>query len=282
MKNLIKLATLALTLIALIFVCASCAVTEPEPQPVSIASVQPTYLDRGVEIVITMTDGTQTSFFITNGVNGADGKDGLDGKDGKDGVNGVNGIDGKDGKDGTNGADGVNGKSAYELALSNGYAGTEEDWLKSFGYWEEDTSKEFNLSNFILKDYYSSSTDSGWKFLDALASDEFSLYLKMSNMTVKTYSAYTHCRITLNSKNLRNVSKIKIKYAAGYVPSDYDALSIDFETDGECVYKVINTCGLGTALWESWGIYNYEINNQHCESVIVYGDFYIPAHLIDD
>ena len=27
--------------------------------------------------------------------------------------------------------DGVNGKSAYEIAVSHGFSGTEEDWLKS-------------------------------------------------------------------------------------------------------------------------------------------------------
>lgn len=48
-----------------------------------------------------------------------DGKDGVDGKDGKDGVNG------KDGKDG---ADGL---SAYQIAVNNGFEGTEEEWLKS-------------------------------------------------------------------------------------------------------------------------------------------------------
>ena len=34
-------------------------------------------------------------------------------------------------KDGQNGQDGVNGKSAYELAVAHGYAGTEEQWLAS-------------------------------------------------------------------------------------------------------------------------------------------------------
>lgn len=32
-------------------------------------------------------------------------------------------------KDGVDGKDGVNGKSAYELAVDNGYKGTEQDWL---------------------------------------------------------------------------------------------------------------------------------------------------------
>ena len=50
---------------------------------------------------------------------------------GVDGVNGTNGIDGKDGKDGADGKDGVDGKSAYELAVENGFVGTVDEWLDS-------------------------------------------------------------------------------------------------------------------------------------------------------
>lgn len=47
------------------------------------------------------------------------------------GKDGVNGVDGKDGKDGQNGTDGVDGKSAYEIAVDNGFIGTEQEWLNS-------------------------------------------------------------------------------------------------------------------------------------------------------
>ena len=53
------------------------------------------------------------------GINGVNGKDGVDGKDGKDG------------KDGAPGKDGANGKSAYELAVENGFSGSLDDWLLS-------------------------------------------------------------------------------------------------------------------------------------------------------
>jgi hypothetical protein len=42
------------------------------------------------------------------------------------------GCEGDDGDDGTNGTNGADGQSAYELAVENGYAGTEEEWLDSF------------------------------------------------------------------------------------------------------------------------------------------------------
>lgn len=57
---------------------------------------------------------------------GKDGKDGLNGTPGKDGKPGK---DGRDGKDGVNGKDGANGLSAYEIAVKQGFEGTEEEWI---------------------------------------------------------------------------------------------------------------------------------------------------------
>lgn len=39
---------------------------------------------------------------------------------------------------GTNGKDGVDGKSAYEIAVENGFEGTEEEWLQSLDYEHSD------------------------------------------------------------------------------------------------------------------------------------------------
>lgn len=53
---------------------------------------------------------------------GEKGDTGADGKDGTDGVDGVDGVDG---------ADGADGKSAYDIAVDNGFEGTETEWLES-------------------------------------------------------------------------------------------------------------------------------------------------------
>lgn len=81
-----------------------------------------------------------------DGKDGADGKDGKDGRDGIDGKDGRDGVDGKDGKDGRDGKDGArgprgergpqgpkgdNGESAYQVAVRNGFTGTEQQWLMS-------------------------------------------------------------------------------------------------------------------------------------------------------
>lgn len=53
----------------------------------------------------------------------------LQGLNGKDGVDGIDGIDGIDGEDGQNGKDGADGKSAYELAVEDGFQGSLHEWL---------------------------------------------------------------------------------------------------------------------------------------------------------
>jgi len=62
------------------------------------------------------------------GINGTNGTNGVDGTNG---IDGTNGTDGADGANGTDGADGTDGKSAYEVAVDNGFVGDEAAWLAS-------------------------------------------------------------------------------------------------------------------------------------------------------
>ncbi len=79
---------------------------------VGIAKIEKTSTDGLVDIyTITFTDGTTTTFNITNGKNGVDGQNGKDG------------IDGQDGKDGENGADGAVVYIAMGAAALLGNAG---------------------------------------------------------------------------------------------------------------------------------------------------------------
>lgn len=50
---------------------------------------------------------------------------------GEKGDKGDTGASGRDGVDGLDGADGVDGKSAYDIAVDNGFVGTEVEWLES-------------------------------------------------------------------------------------------------------------------------------------------------------
>ena len=82
--------------------------------------------------------------FNGTGTAGKDGKDGTDGENGKSAYaiaveNGFEGdeaawlasLKGADGKDGVDGTDGAAGKSAYATAVENGFEGNEAAWLES-------------------------------------------------------------------------------------------------------------------------------------------------------
>ena len=67
-------------------------------------------------------DFTAEQLASLKGDKGDKGDNGIDGKDGADGHTPVKGIDY---------FDGVNGKSAYQIAVDNGFIGTEAEWLAS-------------------------------------------------------------------------------------------------------------------------------------------------------
>ena len=71
------------------------------------------------------------------GLPGADGAKGDKGEQGERGLTGAkgdkgsDGLDGKDGLPGAKGVDGKDGKSAYQIAVEQGFAGSEAAWLAS-------------------------------------------------------------------------------------------------------------------------------------------------------
>ena len=109
---------------------------------------------------------------VQNGSNGKDGENGLSayelavqngftgtltewlnslkGTDGKDGAGGKNGIDGVNGKDGVDGKDGL---SAYEIAVQNGFVGTESEWLSSLKGKDGADGTSPEISGFATMEY---------------------------------------------------------------------------------------------------------------------------------
>lgn len=68
------------------------------------------------------------------GIQGEQGIPGIQGEQGIQGIQGEQGIQGDRGETGANGsdgADGEDGKSAYQVAVDNGFVGTESQWLAS-------------------------------------------------------------------------------------------------------------------------------------------------------
>lgn len=76
-----------------------------------------------------LTKTSESSYAIN--LNIPAGKAGQDGKQGPQGEPGKAGADGKNGQDGKPGTDGKDGKSAYELAVSQGFVGDLKAWLAS-------------------------------------------------------------------------------------------------------------------------------------------------------
>ncbi|WP_220096725.1 collagen-like triple helix repeat-containing protein [Mycolicibacter minnesotensis] len=64
-------------------------------------------------------------------IQGAEGEPGEPGPAGTDGAPGSPGTPGAPGSPGADGEDGEDGKSAYEVAVDNGFIGDETDWLAS-------------------------------------------------------------------------------------------------------------------------------------------------------
>lgn len=76
--------------------------------------------------------GTVTQWLASLvGAQGAQGEKGDKGEKGDRGETGAQGLQGEKGEAGAAGADGVDGKSAYELAVENGYTGDLQTWLLS-------------------------------------------------------------------------------------------------------------------------------------------------------
>lgn len=109
-------------------------------------------------------DGVDTNKSLI-GPRGADGVPGIDGHDGKSAYqvaldNGFDGTEvewlrslhGNDGLDGKSGQNGVNGLSAYELAQKNGFVGTEQEWLDSLKGRDGQDADDVDLSNYITND----------------------------------------------------------------------------------------------------------------------------------
>lgn len=116
MKKIVVSALSLLLVVSMICVCfAACD------------SKQPT-VENGAKSLKTAYD-----IAVENGFNGTQDEwlESLKGADGKDGATGEKGEVGSSGEKGDKGETGADGKSAYQIAVENGFEGTLEEWLES-------------------------------------------------------------------------------------------------------------------------------------------------------
>ena len=96
----------------------------------------------------------------------------------------------------TNGKDGIDGKSAYELAVENGFKGTEEEWLESLQY---DHSDEFKQLAEQVKQDAKSAADSATKAESAM--NEANTTAQENVEAIKQVSANAQNAITITKDN---------------------------------------------------------------------------------
>lgn len=93
--------------------------------------------------------------YVVDGQAGQQGEQGIKGDQGEDGPAGPTGHKGEKGDTGENGINGADGFSAYELALQEGFEGTETEWLFSLagaqGPQGEQGSQGVDASNNLQK-----------------------------------------------------------------------------------------------------------------------------------
>lgn len=96
------------------------------------------------------------------GTQGERGADGLPGERGADGLPGAKGERGADGAAGEKGERGENGKSAYEIAVANGYVGNEAQWLESLKGRDGERGRDGNSAYLMANGDLEYGTEDKW------------------------------------------------------------------------------------------------------------------------
>lgn len=144
---------------------------------------------------------------------GLPGRDGRDGEPGKNGEKGEQGPQGPKGDIGPQGPQGVQGLSAYQVAVNNGFSGSEREWIKSLkgadgkvpdispvsielkkkGYWNDGTLTDI-LSVIVKTDTIPSRTPVPLTYTEPKKGD-----------TVLKVSGESHYKVDANGENLTEI-----------------------------------------------------------------------------
>lgn len=146
------------------------------------------------------------------GLPGRDGRDGTPGKDGEKGEAGPQGPQGIQGEPGPQGPQGVQGLSAYQVAVNNGFSGSESEWIKSLkgadgkvpdispisielkrkGYWNEGNLAD--ILSVIIKNTITPKTPTALTYTEPKKGD-----------TVLKVSGESHYKVDANGENLTEI-----------------------------------------------------------------------------
>lgn len=143
---------------------------------------------------------------------GLPGRDGRDGTPGKDGEKGEIGPQGPQGIQGEQGPQGPQGLSAYQVAVNNGFSGSENEWIKSLkgadgkvpdispisielkkkGYWNDGTL--IDVLSILIKNAISPKTPTALTYTEPKKGD-----------TVLKVSGESHYKVDANGENLTEI-----------------------------------------------------------------------------
>lgn len=143
---------------------------------------------------------------------GLPGRDGRDGTPGKDGEKGEIGPQGPQGIQGEQGPQGPQGLSAYQVAVNNGYTGSESDWIESLkgtdgkvpdispvstelkkkGYWNEGNLAD--ILSVIIKSTITPKTPTALAYTEPKKGD-----------TALKVSGESHYKVDANGENLTEI-----------------------------------------------------------------------------
>lgn len=143
---------------------------------------------------------------------GLPGRDGRDGEPGKNGEKGDIGPQGPQGIQGEQGPQGPQGLSAYQVAVNNGFSGSESEWIKSLkgadgkvpdispisielkkkGYWNDGTL--IDVLSILIKNAISPKTPTALTYTEPKKGD-----------TVLKVSGESHYKVDANGENLTEI-----------------------------------------------------------------------------
>lgn len=143
---------------------------------------------------------------------GLPGRDGRDGEPGKNGEKGEQGPQGPQGIQGEQGPQGPQGLSAYQVAVNNGFSGSESEWIKSLkgadgkvpdissvstelkkkGYWNDGTLTD--VLSVIVSNSIAPKTSTALAYTEPKRGD-----------TVLKVSGESHYKVDANGENLTEI-----------------------------------------------------------------------------
>lgn len=134
------------------------------------------------------------------GDKGETGEQGVKGDKGEQGEHGQQGIQGVKGDTGATGANGQDGKSAYQIALDNGFVGTQAEWLASLKGDKGDTGASganITASEVLTKLKTVDGQNSGLD-ADMLDGHDTTYFATATQLAGKADAAHTHSQYATN------------------------------------------------------------------------------------